>query len=71
MTISEDIEEIVFSLYAISSSTEIRFNCSQGEDSLKFAMLMPKAILYHFWDKALFQAHLGPNLIKLLMRGVK
>ena len=45
---SEDIEEIVFSIYAISSSTEIRFNCSQGEDSLKLAMLMPKTILYHF-----------------------
>ena len=44
----QDIEEIVFSVYAISSSTEIRFNCSQGEDSLKFAMLMPKTILYHF-----------------------
>ena len=42
---SEDIEEIVFSVYAISSSIEIRFNCSQDEDSLKFAMLMPKAIL--------------------------
>ena len=23
-------------------------NCSQGEDSLKLAMFMPKAILYHF-----------------------
>ena len=45
---SEDIEEIVFSVYAISSSTEIHFNCSQGEDSLKFTMLMPKTILYHF-----------------------
>ena len=48
MTMLEDIEEIVFSVYAISSSTEIRFYCSQGEDSLKFAMLMPKTILYHF-----------------------
>ena len=45
---SEDIEEIVFSVYAISSSTKIRFNCLQGEDSLTFAMLMPKTILNHF-----------------------
>ena len=69
MTMSEDIEEIVFSVYAISSSTEIRFNCSQGEDSLKFAMLMPKTILLR--QVHVFQAHLGPNLTKLLMRGVK
>ena len=57
-TMSEDIEEIVFSVYAISSSTEIRFNCSQGEDSLKFAMLMPKTILYHFWGKSTFFKHI-------------
>ena len=48
MTMSEEIEEIVFSIYAISSSMEIRFNCSQGEDFLKIVMLMPKTILYHF-----------------------
>ena len=43
---------IQYTLYSVHyqghSTTEIRFNCSQGEDSLKIAMLMPKTILYYF-----------------------